>query len=34
MQHFIYIEKSDSPESKKQIDIESVVAQSHGELDK
>ena len=34
IEYLIYIEKSDSPESKKQIDIESVVAQSHGELDK
>ncbi len=34
IEYLIYIEKSDSPVSEKQIDIESVVAQSHGELDK
>ena len=34
IEYLIYIEKSDSPGAAKEIDVELVVARSHGELDK
>ena len=34
IEYLIYIEKSDSPGAAKKIDVELVVARSHGELDK